>query len=405
MVQQSNSQAEALKPQETVTLHDFKPVNRYIDWETDRLNQILDDRRAGIWERWGGVFIRFCVGIALLMIAAGILYWFLEGHQGFIRQYHFGNQSLTQMSQELEQELAQAQGQLNTMAPDDPTRTAVEARIAALEAQLTAIADRIRETGGPQTAAALPGQSALTGGLPNSGSGGFVGSGAMHPSGADAVTGSARAQGEAQNNSGHVGTKRLEPEGTLISRPDRELKPTFASGNASSAAAPLGGQPAATEGEYSGSGLPASAATVKTPSAQPHGPTGTSGDTPTLSEQDAIIKILRDELTANNAPSDQDEPALSTEEEQQLLDTMVTIFKRVDVPDVGRVITGRRFLPRDIDNPISQYCYLETQGVGGPEAQVTLLAKITEDGEFRYMVRPGTKEHNLARRHCRFRAV
>ncbi len=81
------------------------------------------------------------------------------------------------------------------------------------------------------------------------------------------------------------------------------------------------------------------------------------------------------------------------------IDTSYTVFIKVPLESGESVITGKVYLPNQVEKPNHQYCYLET--LGGPALiKGRQLAKIT-DGVLIYET-SDQELLSLAKRHCKF---
>jgi hypothetical protein len=123
---------------------------------------------------------------------------------------------------------------------------------------------------------------------------------------------------------------------------------------------------------------------------------------------DGVLQGIRGDLDALQSDQSRREQEVlrrfsSLESEERSTDTVnvtFTIFEEVDLGDSGRVITGRRYLPSDIQNPNSEYCY-HTSISASPSRMMTDLAD-RRGGKTEWAHEAPDSLLVLGKEHCRF---
>ena len=92
--------------------HDFDAVNKHIEWEQERKNELLKQRRVGVFERWGKVWLLGSLSLGFLILCAAFTYWLLGHSNEIVRIYSLNDKNTNK------EELIALQEALNVVQKD-----------------------------------------------------------------------------------------------------------------------------------------------------------------------------------------------------------------------------------------------------------------------------------------------
>ena len=92
--------------------HDFDAVNKHIEWEQERKNELLKQRRVGVFERWGKVWLLGSLSLGFLILCVAFAYWFLGHSNEIVRIYSLNDKNTNK------EELFALQEALNVVQKD-----------------------------------------------------------------------------------------------------------------------------------------------------------------------------------------------------------------------------------------------------------------------------------------------
>jgi hypothetical protein len=388
--------------------NDFTAVNRHIDWESERVNQLLRARHASIWKRWGMVAIRFAAAIAIVLLAWGLSQW-----------------------------LANA-GHASAKSATSSGVTGNSPALAVVGAQTS----QPKPTG---SGGFLGGAIGVVGGFSGGSGGGQSG---------DAKTQSSAGNGGGDDNADQGSTRGNDNGAPNFSSSNVDMPSTENQLSADQLPKPQvsdnrNDKPASEREQANVSSrsddIAGSSAADGRDVLQSVEETGNQSDQQRKAKEqldemaDAEANILKQLAQADEAiqderasrrpyaqaSTDQFAPTAEQPKPNQISEvsddlkpvyqqsdvsggddarvtTKFTVFKSVSVRKKGRVITGKRYSPNDLDTPVSQYCYLEPRS-SETSREIIMLAKISDGGDFDYLVKTSSENYILAKRHCRFR--
>jgi hypothetical protein len=104
--------------------HDFDAVNRHIEWEQQRKNELLKQRRVSTFERWGKVWLLASLSIGLLILCIAFAYWFLGHSNEIIRVYNLNENSTKEEVLALQDVLNNVQKDVSNLVARKPLNEA-----------------------------------------------------------------------------------------------------------------------------------------------------------------------------------------------------------------------------------------------------------------------------------------
>ena len=92
--------------------HDFDAINKHIEWEQDRKNELLKQRKVRVFESWGKVWLFGAFSLGFLILCACFAFWFLGHSNEIVRIYSLNDKNSNK------EELLVLQNALNVVQKD-----------------------------------------------------------------------------------------------------------------------------------------------------------------------------------------------------------------------------------------------------------------------------------------------
>lgn len=99
--------------------HDFDPVNRFIDNEAERHQQLLKDRVANRWWRHAKTFVLFALATGLFLVLAALALWILNlNSSDGVKVYNIGGSISEDQVASLDQALSDIKKEVKALGLD-----------------------------------------------------------------------------------------------------------------------------------------------------------------------------------------------------------------------------------------------------------------------------------------------